>query len=85
MNNNQTSTPETMSSFTNELDDNDRMLIVLAAPSVNDEYYKEVFEQTIVFDIQLAETVIGHDNVVMLANKDTMPYLLGRAYLTMFF
>jgi agmatine deiminase len=66
-----------MSSFTNQLDDDNRMLVVLVAPSVNDKYYKKFFKQTIDLDIRLAETIIGHDNVVMLADKDTMPYLLG--------
>ncbi|MBN1547660.1 MAG: agmatine deiminase family protein [Syntrophaceae bacterium] len=54
------------------------MLIVLVAPSVKDGYYKKVFGQVIDFDIRLAETVIGHDNIIVLADKYTMPYLVDR-------
>lgn len=57
---------------------NDRMLVVLSAPSVNDQYYTEVFSQIIDFHVQYAKTLLGHDNVVVLADRDTMPFLTGR-------
>ncbi len=63
--------------FTNKHSD-DRMLIVLAAPSVNDDYYAQVFDQIIEFDIQYANTVQGNDNIIVLADKETLPYLKGK-------
>lgn len=60
--------------YTNSLD-SENMLIVLSAPSVNEPYYTEVFEQIIAFDIAYAKAVMGHDNVIVLADKDTLPYL----------
>ncbi len=53
----------------------DRMLIVIAAPSVEDPYYKDAFQGIIDFDIRYAKAVMGHDNIVVLADKKTMPYL----------
>ncbi len=60
--------------FTNTVQ-GDRTLIVIAAPSVEDPYYKEAFQGIIDFDIQYANAVMGHDNIVVLADKKTMPYL----------
>jgi len=62
------------SSFTNDLTDPDKMLLVMAAPSVNDTYYNEVFEQIVDFQIHYAQTVIGNDNVVVIVDADTAPY-----------
>jgi agmatine/peptidylarginine deiminase len=64
------------SAYSNSLDP-DKMLIVLAAPSVNERYYAEVFEQVIAFDIAYAQVVMGHDNIIVLADADTLPYLQG--------
>lgn len=54
-----------------------RPLIVLSAPSVNDAYYEEVFEQIIAYDIAFARSVMGKDNIVVLADAETMPFLQG--------
>ncbi len=51
-----------------------RMLIVISAPSINDPYYKEHFQKIIDFDIQFAKSIIGKDNVVVLVDKETLPY-----------
>ncbi len=59
--------------FTNTHSD-DRMLLVLSAPSVNEAYYEEVFDQIIQFDIAYAKAVLGHDNIIVLADADTLPY-----------
>ncbi len=56
----------------------DRMLIVIATPSVEDEYYKESFQDILDFDIRYAKAIVDHDNVVVLADKNTIPYLKGR-------
>lgn len=54
------------------------MLIVLNAPSVNDEYYAEVFEGILDFHVDFAKKVIGNDEVIVLADADTMPLLEDR-------
>lgn len=71
------SPPSNIEHFTlgsNSADDPNRTLIVIAAPSVHDPYYKANFEKLIAFDIQYAQAVMGKDNVVVLADKDTLPY-----------
>ena len=65
---------ETNSTFSNHFDE-DRMLLVLSAPSINERYYAEVFDQIIEFDIAYAKAVMGHDNIIILADEDTLPYL----------
>ncbi len=60
--------------FTNIISD-ERMLLVLSAPSVHEEYYAEVLDQIIAFDIAYAQAVMGHDNIIILADEDTLPYL----------
>ncbi len=53
----------------------ERMLIVIAAPSVHDSYYNKHFNMIIDFDIRYAKSVLGKDNIIVLADKDTLPYL----------
>ena len=59
---------------TNKITD-DRMLLVLSAPSVNNNYYYEDFYEIIDFMVDYANTVMHNDNVVVVADKATMPYL----------
>lgn len=56
----------------------EKMLIVIAAPSVHDKYYKKHFDKIIQFDIQYAKAVMGKDDIVVLADKDTLPYFKGQ-------
>lgn len=56
----------------------DRQLIVIAAPSVKDKYYKKHFDKIIDFDVRMARAVMGKDNIVVLVDADTMPYLEKR-------
>lgn len=56
----------------------DRMLLVLSAPSVDDEYYEATFDAIISFQIAYANAIIGNDNVVVLADAQTMTYLEGK-------
>jgi len=51
-----------------------KMLIVISAPSINDPYYKDNFQKIVDFDIQFAKSIIGKDNVVVLVDKETLPY-----------
>ncbi|VBB30647.1 unnamed protein product, partial [Acanthocheilonema viteae] len=57
----------------------DRTLIVLSAPSIWDDNYHDLFEAIIAFQIEFAKTIHEHDNVVILADKHTLPYLDGRS------
>uniref|UniRef100_A0AAF5PY03 Uncharacterized protein n=1 Tax=Wuchereria bancrofti TaxID=6293 RepID=A0AAF5PY03_WUCBA len=57
----------------------DRTLIVLSAPSIWDDNYHDLFETIIAFQIEFAKTIHEHDNVVILADKHTLPYLDGRS------
>jgi agmatine/peptidylarginine deiminase len=64
--------------ISHEVDDESVMTVVLAVPSVNDEYYEEVFDQILDFHIRYANTIYGNDDVLVLADRDTMPLLTGR-------
>ena len=49
------------------------MTIVLSLPSINDEYYAEVFDDIVDFHSTYAQTILGNDPVLVLAGADTMP------------
>ena len=53
-------------------------LVVLSAPSVNEPYYEDVFEQIIEYDISTVNKMHGKDRIILLADVDTMPYLEGK-------
>lgn len=63
--------------YSNQVTD-ERMLLVLSAPSVHDAYYKSVFQQIIDFQIAYAKSILGNDNVVILVDEDTKPYFTGK-------
>jgi agmatine/peptidylarginine deiminase len=52
----------------------DRMLLVLSAPSIHDEYYTKAFKKIVNFQISYAKAIIGNDNVVVIVDKDTRKY-----------
>ncbi|MCP4274209.1 MAG: agmatine deiminase family protein [Gammaproteobacteria bacterium] len=54
----------------------DRMLLVLAAPSISDKSVmgRKYYDDVIKFHIDYAKKIIGHDNVVILVDQDTAPY-----------
>lgn len=56
----------------------EKSLIVLSAPSVNDEYYSSKFIETIDYMTNFANLVIGKDEVVILADADTLPLFKGK-------
>lgn len=60
--------------YTNKISE-DRMTIVLSVPSVNNEYYGDVYENIIDFHLAYANTIKGNDNLVVVADKQTMPLL----------
>ncbi|MGB0386803.1 MAG: agmatine deiminase family protein [Ardenticatenaceae bacterium] len=55
-----------------------RPLVVISAPSVHDTYYAQVFDQIMEYDVEFASSVMGKDNVIILADQDTLPFLEGR-------
>ena len=62
----------------NTFSDSSKTLIVLSAPSVNEPYYEDVFEDIIDYDISAVNKMYGKDKVILLADSDTMPYLEGK-------
>ena len=65
---------ETMNTVDSNTISEDRMLLVLSAPSVHDTYYKPAFESIVAFQIDYAAAIMGHDNVVIVVDRDTKPY-----------
>lgn len=61
--------------FTNKISTN-RMTLVLSVPSINNTYYEKVHQQIIDFHIAYAQTVMHHDNIVVVADAATMPLLV---------
>jgi len=59
--------------YSNEIS-NDRMLLILSAPSVHDPYYKPAFQLIVDFQIEYAKAIMGNDNVVIIIDKDTKPF-----------
>ena len=64
---------EMMESFSNQIS-NDRMLLVLSAPSVHETYYQPAFEMIVDFQIEYAKAIMGNDNVIVIVDADTKPY-----------
>lgn len=62
--------------FSNDVS-KDRMLLVLSAPSVHNNYYKPAFEKIVAFQINYAKKILGNDNVVVIVDKDTKRFYEG--------
>lgn len=56
----------------------DSEVIVMVAPSVNDDYYAPVFEQIIAYDVLFVNTVRQHTNVVLVVDSATMSHVQGK-------
>jgi agmatine/peptidylarginine deiminase len=56
----------------------DRHLIVMSAPSVNNSYYKNFFQQLIEFDIAMANAIAGNDQIIILVDKETKKVFKGK-------
>ena len=63
--------------YSNQVADN-KMLLVLSAPSIHDPYYKSAFQRIVDFQINYAKSILGNDNVVILVDEDTKPYFTGK-------
>ena len=59
--------------YSNQVTDN-KMLLVLSAPSIHDPYYKSAFQRIVDFQINYAKSILGNDNVVILVDEDTKPF-----------
>ena len=53
----------------------DRTLIVLAAPAASDRYYQPLRREILDFQIAFAQSILGHDNVVILGDRQTLRHL----------
>ncbi|WP_299293617.1 agmatine deiminase family protein [Nitrosopumilus sp.] len=58
--------------------DKEKSLVVMVAPSINEEYYEEVFSEIIEYDIDAVNTIYGKDNVVLLVDEDTKHLFEGQ-------
>ncbi|MCR9142921.1 MAG: agmatine deiminase family protein [bacterium] len=56
----------------------ERMLIVLAAPSIHDSYYRKHFNALLAFHTSFAQAAKEHDDLIVLADADTLPRLRGK-------
>ena len=59
--------------FSNQISD-DRMLLVLSAPSIHNTYYQPAFQVIVDFQIAYAKAIMGNDNVVVIVDVDTRAY-----------
>ncbi len=57
---------------------NDKSVVVMVAPSINEEYYKDVFSEIIEYDINTVNTIYGKDNVVLLVDEATKHLFEGQ-------
>ncbi len=60
-------------SLSNQISD-ERMLLVLSAPSIHETYYQPAFDEIVDFQIEYAKAIMGNDNVVVIVDADTKPY-----------
>ncbi|MBO3697177.1 agmatine deiminase family protein [Roseivirga sp. E12] len=56
---------------------NDRMLLVLSAPSVSDSYYSPAFQLIVDFQIAYAKQVMNNDNIVVIVDSETKRFYEG--------
>jgi len=56
-------------------DSADRTLIVLAAPSATDPYYRSLRKEILDFQTAFAKQILGRDNVIILADQRTLKIL----------
>ena len=63
---------------TKEIKNESKMTLVLSAPSINDEYYKDAFQQIVNFQIDYANKIYGNDNVKIIVDEDTKKYFEGK-------
>ena len=52
--------------YSNQVADN-KMLLVLSAPSIHDPYYKSAFQRIVDFQINYAKSILCNDNVVIFS------------------
>jgi len=67
-----------MADQTNSFQTGDRHLIIISAPSINNSYYKDFFQQLIKFDIAMANAIMGNDLIIILVDKETKKVFKGK-------
>ncbi|MCP4623112.1 MAG: agmatine deiminase family protein, partial [bacterium] len=67
-----------MADQTNSFQTGDRHLIIISAPSINNSYYKDFFQQLIAFDIAMVNAIAGNDSIVILVDKETKGFFKGK-------
>jgi agmatine/peptidylarginine deiminase len=61
-------------SYTNQIS-NEAMLLVIALPEAHSQYYQDVYDEILAFDMAYAKAVMGNDNIVILADKKGSAFL----------
>ncbi|MEM6319563.1 MAG: agmatine deiminase family protein [Bacteroidota bacterium] len=56
----------------------DAQVIVMAAPSVHNDYYEAVFDDIVDFQVDFANRIDGRDEVIILVDRATRRYYRGR-------
>ena len=56
----------------------DQQVVVMAAPSVDNSYYRAVFQDIVDFQINYANQVEGRDAAIILVNRRTRPFYEGK-------
>ncbi len=56
----------------------ERMLLVLSAPSIYDDYYAEALPLIVDFHINYCKAIMDNDNVVLIVDEDTKGYYEGK-------
>jgi len=62
----------------NKNEPSDRQVIVLAAPSIHNDYYADIFDDIVAFQVDFANKIDGKDEVIILVDNDTRPYFNGK-------
>lgn len=55
-----------------------KMMLILAAPSIDNKYYQEYFNEIVSFQINYANKIIGNDDIRILVDKETKKYYKGK-------
>ena len=56
----------------------DKSVVVMVAPSINEEYYQDVFSEIIEYDINAVNTIYGKDRIVLLVDEATKHLFEGK-------
>lgn len=65
---------KTQESYSKNINEGGKMLLVLSAPSIHDEYYEKAFQEIVDFQISYLNKILENDNAVIIVDEDTKKY-----------